>query len=249
MLPGDHTQIIRVPTALCIGRRSAVIGGKRGSRQGHSECRLQGEPPDISRSRGRAAYGASCMSGQEHSEGDGGLVASRPLPWLEARTRLGCQTAGELGAPAISSIPERLPGHEPASARKGYEGGPRSASLDAAGAMGDPRPKRNTVARPFRRIRQRSSFSSHSSRSAWTAGTGLHAPIPPFRTSDGTAQQRVSQTLGGPPSITRRAGWPAASGTLNAMTGCVRPLRVNAPISSRVMLSLRRAAARWLSRI
>ena len=74
-------------------------------------------------------------------------------------------------------------------------------------------------------------------------------PIPSLRTSDGTAQQRVSQTLGGPPSITRKAGWPAASGTLNAMTGCVRPLRVNAPTSSRVMLSLRRAAARWLSRI
>src|SRR5215831_3218743 len=54
--------------------------------------------------------------------GDGGSVTSRPPPWLEARARLGCQTAGELGAPAISSIPEQLPGHEPASARKGYEG-------------------------------------------------------------------------------------------------------------------------------
>jgi len=45
----------------------------------------------------RRVFGASCMSGQEHSQSDGGLVASRPLPWLEARARLGCQTAGELG--------------------------------------------------------------------------------------------------------------------------------------------------------
>src|SRR5438874_224085 len=52
---------------------------------------------------------------------DGGRVISRPPPWLEARARLGCQTASELGAPAISSIPGQLPGHEPASARMGYE--------------------------------------------------------------------------------------------------------------------------------
>src|SRR5438045_3816274 len=42
---------------------------------------------------------------------------SRP----EARSRLGCKTANELGAPVASSIPEQLPGREPASARKGYE--------------------------------------------------------------------------------------------------------------------------------
>src|SRR3977135_4596177 len=44
---------------------------------------------------------------------------SRP----EARSRFGSQTASELGAPVASSIPEQLPGHEPASARKGYEDG------------------------------------------------------------------------------------------------------------------------------
>src|SRR3954470_19748811 len=44
---------------------------------------------------------------------------SRP----EARRRLGSQSANELGAPVASSIPEQLPGHEPASARKGYEDG------------------------------------------------------------------------------------------------------------------------------
>ena len=44
---------------------------------------------------------------------------SRP----EARSRFGSQTANELGAPVASSIPEQLPGHEPASARKGYEDG------------------------------------------------------------------------------------------------------------------------------
>ena len=52
----------------------------------------------------------------------GAWLLAGPRHWLEARARLGCQTAGELGAPAISSIPEQLPGHEPASARKGYEG-------------------------------------------------------------------------------------------------------------------------------
>src|SRR5258708_18389531 len=44
---------------------------------------------------------------------------SRP----EARSRFGPESANELGAPVASSIPEQLPGHEPASARKGYEDG------------------------------------------------------------------------------------------------------------------------------
>src|SRR6516165_53939 len=44
---------------------------------------------------------------------------SRP----EARSRFGFQSASELGAPVASSIPEQLPGHEPASARKGHEDG------------------------------------------------------------------------------------------------------------------------------
>src|SRR5713226_7050274 len=44
---------------------------------------------------------------------------SRP----EARRRFGSETANELGAPVASSIPEQLPGREPASARKGYEDG------------------------------------------------------------------------------------------------------------------------------
>ena len=58
-----------------------------------------------------------------------------------------------------------------------------------------------------------------------------------------------SQTLCGPPSMTRRAGGVAASGTLKADTGCIRPFSVNEPMSSRVMLSSRRAATRWLIRI
>ncbi len=44
---------------------------------------------------------------------------SRP----EARRRFGSETANELGAPVASSIPEQLPGREPASTRKGYEDG------------------------------------------------------------------------------------------------------------------------------
>src|SRR6516165_58125 len=53
--------------------------------------------------------------------GDGSRFTT-PLPSrLEARSRLGFSTANELGAPAASSIPGQLPGHEPASARQGHE--------------------------------------------------------------------------------------------------------------------------------
>ena len=55
--------------------------------------------------------------------GDGGSVMTVSLSRPEARRRFGYQTASELGAPVASSIPEQLPGHEPASARKGYEDG------------------------------------------------------------------------------------------------------------------------------
>src|SRR5499433_3833336 len=53
----------------------------------------------------------------------GRVVIAQPPSRLEARRRLGCQTANELGAPVASSMPEQLPGHEPASARMGYEDG------------------------------------------------------------------------------------------------------------------------------
>src|SRR5258708_40231829 len=49
------------------------------------------------------------------------MTAPRSRP--EGRSRFGPQSASELGAPVASSIPEQLPGHEPASARKGYEDG------------------------------------------------------------------------------------------------------------------------------
>jgi len=52
---------------------------------------------------------------------DGGRFTIPPPLRPEARSRLGSQSANELGAPVASSIPEQLPGHEPASARKGYE--------------------------------------------------------------------------------------------------------------------------------
>ena len=55
--------------------------------------------------------------------GDGGRFMRSPPSRLEARSRLGLQTAKELGAPVVSSKPEQLPGHEPASASKGYEDG------------------------------------------------------------------------------------------------------------------------------
>src|SRR5207248_2415353 len=55
--------------------------------------------------------------------GDEGRIMTRPSSRPEARSRLGCQTANELGAPVASSIPAQLPGHEPTSARMGYEDG------------------------------------------------------------------------------------------------------------------------------
>src|SRR5262249_16327416 len=55
--------------------------------------------------------------------GDEGRIMTRPSSRPEARSRLGSQTANELGAPVASSIPAQLPGHEPASARMGYEDG------------------------------------------------------------------------------------------------------------------------------
>src|SRR5271157_400965 len=53
------------------------------------------------------------------ADGDSVMTVSPSRP--EARSRFGFQSANELGAPVASSIPEQLPGHEPASARKGYE--------------------------------------------------------------------------------------------------------------------------------
>src|SRR6266404_3159177 len=55
--------------------------------------------------------------------GDEGRIMTWPSSRPEARSLLGYQTANELGAPVASSIPAQLPGHEPASARMGYEDG------------------------------------------------------------------------------------------------------------------------------
>ena len=55
--------------------------------------------------------------------GDGGSVMTVSPSRPEARSRFGTETANELGAPVASSIPEQLPGREPASTRKGYEDG------------------------------------------------------------------------------------------------------------------------------
>jgi hypothetical protein len=53
--------------------------------------------------------------------GDGGRFTTPSPLRLEARSRLGEKAASELGAPAVSSIPVRLRGSEPASATKGRE--------------------------------------------------------------------------------------------------------------------------------
>src|SRR4249920_586571 len=54
-------------------------------------------------------------------KGDGGWLTTPPPSRLEARSRLGSQTANEPGAPVVSSTPGQLQGPEPASARMGYE--------------------------------------------------------------------------------------------------------------------------------
>src|SRR5215471_11006851 len=65
--------------------------------------------------------------------GDGGSVTSGPPPWLEARARLGCQTAGELGAPAISSIPNGCQGTSPHQQGRGTKvGEPYNVGIDVS---------------------------------------------------------------------------------------------------------------------
>src|SRR6266404_9967035 len=64
-----------------------------------------------------------CMSRRSIVRGDEGRIMTWPSWRPEARSLLGYQTANELGAPVASSIPAQLPGHEPASARMGYEDG------------------------------------------------------------------------------------------------------------------------------
>jgi hypothetical protein len=44
----------------------------------------------------------------------GRVVMAQPPSRPEARRRFGSQTVNELGAPVASSIPEQLPGREPA---------------------------------------------------------------------------------------------------------------------------------------
>ena len=58
-----------------------------------------------------------------------------------------------------------------------------------------------------------------------------------------------TQMLCGPPSITRRAGWMGASGTLYATTGWVKPFSVSAPTSSSDMVSSTATATRCPMRI
>src|SRR5262249_36259360 len=74
-------------------------------------------------SKARRAGGRLVCRERRIVRGDEGRIMTRPSSRPEARRRLGCQIANELGAPVASSIPEQLPGHEPASARMGYEDG------------------------------------------------------------------------------------------------------------------------------
>src|SRR6266478_6477729 len=73
----------------------------------------------------RSVFGSRRFVCRESSilSGDGGSVMTVCPSRPEARRRFGSETANELGAPVASSIPEQLPGREPASTRKGYEDG------------------------------------------------------------------------------------------------------------------------------
>src|SRR5436190_14713984 len=82
--------------------------------------------------------------------GDGGSVMTVSPPRREARRRFGTETASELGAPVASSIPEQLPGREPASTRKGYEDG-------------------NALFRWYRRVE--GSFGHHGVARTWLTAT------------------------------------------------------------------------------
>ena len=87
---------------------------------------LEGRIKIVRRLRGEDVYPRVRLVCRERSivRGDRGrVVIAQPPSRPEARRRLGYQTASELGAPVDSSIPEQLLGHEPASARMGYEDG------------------------------------------------------------------------------------------------------------------------------
>src|SRR5262245_16184250 len=93
--------------------------------QGHLVGTVTGPPS------GRPSQGSSLSILTEPHDGlapsivrgDEDRIMIRPSSRPEARSLLGCQTVNELGAPVASSIPAQLPGHEPASARMGYEDG------------------------------------------------------------------------------------------------------------------------------
>src|SRR5262245_8297387 len=85
--------------------------------------RTRRERPGCSTAEQRDELAPPCMSRKSIVRGDEDRIMIRPSSRPEARSLLGCQTVNELGAPVASSIPEQLPGHEPASARMGYEDG------------------------------------------------------------------------------------------------------------------------------
>src|SRR5262249_50206101 len=101
----DGTPMRRIRSAGCCARAAS----------GHAAA---APPSSVMNSRRLVCRERSIVRGDR-----GWVVIAQPPSRPEARRRLGYQTANELGAPVASSIPEQLPGHEPASARMGYEDG------------------------------------------------------------------------------------------------------------------------------
>src|SRR5262245_10822746 len=104
--------ISRRTSRLCGSSYKKRVYGSPICLTGHSATNLEVEAPS---SRRFVCRESSIL------RGDGGSVMTVSPSRPEARRRFGSQTANELGAPVASSIPEQLPGREPASARKGYE--------------------------------------------------------------------------------------------------------------------------------
>src|SRR4029077_9448564 len=104
-------------TEALIGPRTPMVGNfGKGCARAASGCEAV-LPRRIINSRRFVCRESSIL------RGDGGSVMTVSPSRREARRRFGTETASELGAPVASSIPEQLPGREPASTRKGYEDG------------------------------------------------------------------------------------------------------------------------------
>src|SRR5262249_45323501 len=103
------------PSSSVLGIRTPIRHKRSGCCEHAASGQAVAPPTSVMNSRLLVCRERSIVRGDEDR------IMIRPSSRPEARSLLGCQTVNELGAPVASSIPEQLPGHEPASARMGYE--------------------------------------------------------------------------------------------------------------------------------